>query len=97
MMMKRMKWENEVEAQSSFRCCLVILVPAIDCTYCEKHCAIGACLKSHERARARKGICEEGRDYREIGQGNGHRWTFCLHFTSYSCDSANYCRFSVML
>lgn len=37
MMMKRMKWENEVEAQSSFRCCLVILVPAIDCTYCEKH------------------------------------------------------------
>lgn len=37
MMMKRMRWENEVEAQSSFCRCVVILVPAIDCTYCEKH------------------------------------------------------------
>lgn len=67
MMMKRMRWENEVEAQPSFCRCFVILVPAIDCTYCEKHCVIGSHLKSHERARARKGICEEGRDYREIG------------------------------
>lgn len=66
-MMKRMRWENEVEAQSSFCRCFVILVPAIDCTYCEKHCVIGSYLKSHERARARKGICEEGRDHREIG------------------------------
>lgn len=32
-----------------------------------------------------------------LAKGNGHRWTFCLHFISYSCDSANYCRFSVML